>query len=78
MGILLIAIVSIAEVNGEKKELLNKVLSDISFSLETTHYKDLDIDDEFSKNVLKNYLDTLDYNHQYFTQAEMSKLRKAG
>jgi len=76
MGILLIAIVSIAEVNGEKKEQLNKVLSDISFSLETTHYKDLDIDDEFSKNVLKNYLDTLDYNHQYFTQAEVDEIYK--
>jgi len=74
MGILLIAIVSVGEVNGEKKEQLNKVLSDISFSLETTHYKNLDIDDEFSKNVLKNYLDTLDYNHQYFTQAEIDEI----
>lgn len=74
IGILFIAIVSVGEVNGEKKEQLNKVLSDISFSLETTHYKNLNIDDEFSKNVLKNYLDTLDYNHQYFTQAEVDEI----
>jgi len=76
MGILLIAIVSIAKVDTEKKEQMNKVLSDISFSLETTHYKDLDINDEFSKNVLKNYLSTLDYNHQYFTQSEVDKIYK--
>ncbi|UUV17808.1 carboxy terminal-processing peptidase [Fusobacteria bacterium ZRK30] len=76
IGILLIAIVSVARVDTEKKEQMNKVLSDISFSLETTHYKDLDIDDQFSKNVLKNYLDTLDYNHQYFTQAEVDEIYK--
>lgn len=76
IGILLIAIVSVAKVDTEKKEQMNKVLSDISFSLETTHYKDLDIDDQFSKNVLKNYLDTLDYNHQYFTQAEVDEIYK--
>jgi len=76
MGILLIAIVSIAKVDTEKKEQMNKVLSDISFSLETTHYKDLDINDEFSKNVLKNYLSTLDYNHQYFTQSEVDGIYK--
>lgn len=76
MGLLLIAVVSIAKVDTEKKEQMNKVLSDISFSLETTHYKNLDINDEFSKNVLKNYLDTLDYNHQYFTQSEVDKIYK--
>ncbi|WP_037029288.1 carboxy terminal-processing peptidase [Psychrilyobacter atlanticus] len=76
IGILLIAIVSVAKVDTEKKEQMNRVLSDISFSLETTHYKDLDIDDQFSKNVLKNYLDTLDYNHQYFTQAEVDEIYK--
>ncbi len=76
MGMLLIAIVSVAQIDAEKKEQMNKVLSDISFSLETTHYKNIDIDDEFSKNVLKNYLDTLDYNHQYFTQAEVDEIYK--
>lgn len=74
IGILLIAIVSFGEMNTEKKEQMNKVLSDISFSLETTHYKDLDIDDKFSESVLKNYLDILDYNHQYFTQSEVDKI----
>ncbi|OQY41705.1 MAG: hypothetical protein B6227_04330 [Fusobacteriia bacterium 4572_74] len=76
IGILLIAIVSVAKVDTEKKIQMNKVLSDISFSLETTHYKNLDINDEFSKNVLKNYLNTLDYNHQYFTQSEVDGIYK--
>jgi len=76
IGVLLIVIVSVAKVDTEKNEQMDKVLSDISSSLKTTHYKKLDIDDEFSKNVLKNYLDTLDYNHQYFTQAEADEIYK--
>jgi carboxyl-terminal processing protease len=76
IGILFITIISTARVEAEKKQQMDKVLSDISFSLETNHYKDLNIDDTFSKNVLKNYLDTLDYNHQYFTQAEVDDIYK--
>lgn len=76
IGMLFITIISIAKVDTEKKQQMDKVLSDISFSLETTHYKNLNIDDSFSKNVLKNYLDTLDYNHQYFTQTEVDEIYK--
>jgi len=76
IGILFITLISTAKVDTEKKQQMDKVLSDISFSLETTHYKNLNIDDSFSKNVLKNYLDTLDYNHQYFTQTEVDEIYK--
>lgn len=76
IGMLFITIISIAKVDTEKKQQMDKVLSDISFSLERTHYKNLNIDDSFSKNVLKNYLDTLDYNHQYFTQTEVDEIYK--
>ncbi len=76
IGILFITLISTAKVDIEKKQQMDKVLSDISFSLETTHYKNLNIDDSFSKNVLKNYLDTLDYNHQYFTQTEVDEIYK--
>ena len=76
IGMLFITIISTAKVDTEKKQQMDKVLSDISFSLETTHYKNLNIDDSFSKNVLKNYLDTLDYNHQYFTQTEIDEIYK--
>jgi len=76
IGILFITLISTAKVDTEKKQQMDKVLSDISFSLETTHYKNLNIDDSFSKNVLKNYLDTLDYNHQYFTQTEIDEIYK--
>ena len=76
IGILMIGLVSFGEMSKEKIEQMDKVLSDISFSLETIHYKDLDINDEFSKNVLKNYLNTLDYNHQYFMEDEVDKIYK--
>ncbi|MCK5779980.1 MAG: PDZ domain-containing protein, partial [Psychrilyobacter sp.] len=76
IGILLITVISLGKVEEEKMTQMNKVLSDVSFALETEHYKDIDINDEFSKNVLKNYLQTLDYNHQYFMQEEVDEFYK--
>jgi carboxyl-terminal processing protease len=76
LGLLLIAVVSLGKGETEKREQLDNVLADISFSLETRHYKDLEVDDEFSKRVLKNYIDSLDYNHEYFTQDEIDDIYK--
>ena len=75
-GILLIVSVLFGQLNNETKENLDKVLSEVSLSLMTSHYKKLNIDDDFSKRVLKNYIDTLDYNHQYFTKDEVDDIYK--
>ena len=75
-GLLLIVSVLFGQLNNETKENLGKVLSDVSLSLMTSHYKKLNIDDDFSKRVLKNYIDTLDYNHQYFTKDEVDDIYK--
>jgi len=76
IGVLLITIISFGKVDKEDMAKMNKVLSDVSFTVETEHYKDIAIDDEFSKNVLKNYLEVLDYNHQYFMQDEIDEFYK--
>ncbi|RUA06496.1 MAG: hypothetical protein DSY38_04215, partial [Fusobacteria bacterium] len=75
-GLLLIVSVLFGQLNNETKENLDKVLSEVSLSLMTSHYKKLNIDDDFSKRVLKNYIDTLDYNHQYFTKDEVDDIYK--
>lgn len=76
IGIILISLNLLGELTKEKKLELNKVLKDISLSLDTMHYKHMDIDNEFSKKVLENYLKRLDYNHQYFLQKEVDSIYK--
>ncbi|MGC3992386.1 MAG: carboxy terminal-processing peptidase [Chthoniobacteraceae bacterium] len=39
--------------------------------LEQGHYSRRKLDDEMSKQFLKNYLEALDYNHIYFTQQDV-------
>lgn len=39
--------------------------------LEQGHYSKRKLDNEMSRQLLKNYLDTLDYNHLFFTQKDV-------
>ena len=39
--------------------------------LEQGHYSKRKLDDDMSRQLLKNYLDTLDYNHLFFTQQDV-------
>src|SRR5438067_6894282 len=39
--------------------------------LEQGHYSKRRLDDDVSRELLKNYLDTLDYNHLFFTQKDV-------
>ena len=40
--------------------------------LEQGHYSRRKLDDKVSQELLKNYLDTLDYNHLFFTQQDVA------
>ncbi len=47
--------------------------------LEQGHYSKRKLDDEMSRQLLKNYLDNLDYNHLFFTQQDVDAFsRKYG
>ena len=41
--------------------------------LEQGHYTKHKLDDEMSRDLLKNYLEALDYNHLFFTQGDVDK-----
>jgi carboxyl-terminal processing protease len=41
--------------------------------LEQGHYTKRKLDDDLSRQLLKNYLEALDYNHLFFTQADVDK-----
>jgi carboxyl-terminal processing protease len=44
--------------------------------LQQGHYSRKKLDDELSKELLKNYLDSLDYNHLFFTQKDVDGFLK--
>jgi carboxyl-terminal processing protease len=47
----------------------------VSKLLESIHYSRQRLDDEGSARLLKNYLETLDYNHLFFTQKDVDALQ---
>ncbi|MEO6846269.1 MAG: carboxy terminal-processing peptidase [Chthoniobacterales bacterium] len=50
-----------------------RVEESVSRLLEKIHYSRKTLDDQMSKVVLKNYLDSLDYNRLFFTQQDISE-----
>ncbi len=44
--------------------------------LETSHYRKINLNDEFSLKVLNRYLDSLDYNHNTFLQSDIEQIRE--
>jgi hypothetical protein len=48
-----------------------KVTENVSELLERAHYSKRKLDDGVSKQLLKNYLERLDYNHLFFTQKDV-------
>lgn len=62
--------------NGESPEIRHrKLLSTIGHLLETEHYSPRKIDDEFSKDVFKEYLKALDPEKNIFLQSDINALR---
>lgn len=62
--------------NGESPEMRHrKLLSTIGYLLETEHYSPRKIDDDFSKDVFKEYLKALDPEKNIFLQSDIDVLR---
>jgi len=62
--------------NGESPEIRHrKLLSTIGYLLETEHYSPRKIDDDFSKDVFKEYLKALDPEKNIFLQSDINALR---
>nr|WP_240470440.1 carboxy terminal-processing peptidase [Flavobacterium suncheonense] len=57
----------------EKDRLLLELLT---FVLEKGHYDPIAMDDAFSKNVFKEYLNALDPSKRYFVQSDIDEFRK--
>lgn len=56
-----------------KDKLLTELLT---FVLEKAHYQPAKIDDAFSKQVYKKYMDNLDPSRRYFLQADVDEFKK--
>ncbi len=53
-----------------------QVMISVGRLLEQGHYSRRKIDDKLSKELLKSYLEALDYNHLFFTQKDVDALAK--
>ncbi|MEQ1858701.1 MAG: carboxy terminal-processing peptidase [Chthoniobacteraceae bacterium] len=53
-----------------------QIIISVGRLLEQGHYSRRKIDDKLSRELLKNYLDALDYNHLFFTQKDVDALTK--
>ena len=53
------------------KKIAPKVAQTVGELLEKAHYSRRRLDDSVSKQLLKNYLERLDYNHLFFTQKDV-------
>jgi carboxyl-terminal processing protease len=53
-----------------------QVMISVGRLLEQGHYSRRKIDDNLSKQLLKNYLEALDYNHLFFTQQDVDQFAK--
>ena len=76
IGAVLFAFKTTEKQNGESPEIRHrKLLSTIGHLLETEHYSPRKIDDDFSKDVFKEYLKALDPEKNIFLQSDINALR---
>jgi carboxyl-terminal processing protease len=76
IGAVLFAFKTTEKQNGESPEIRHrKLLSTIGYLLETEHYSPRKIDDDFSKDVFKEYLKALDPEKNIFLQSDINALR---
>jgi len=57
--------------DSDFKNIAPKVAQAVGELLEKAHYSRRQLDDTLSKQLLKNYLERLDYNHLFFTQDDV-------
>jgi len=62
------------QVNQSEKESI--LIHTMIGGLKQLHYQPQDMDDEFSKNVYKLYIDRIDGGRRWFTQKDVDKLKK--
>lgn len=65
-----------SEKNDDVSENQKKVLAAIGALIEKQHYNPKKIDDNFSKEVFKKYLEELDDDKIYFLQQDINELKK--
>lgn len=62
--------------NGDPKEKEAMIVQTLISGLANLHFKPRTIDDKFSKEVYKLYLDRLDNAKRFFTQSDIDQLKK--
>jgi carboxyl-terminal processing protease len=76
-GVLFFAFRNINAVNSnEVITQQQRLLSAVTTLLEQQHYSPKKINDDFSKNIFKSYLEQLDGDKTIFTQADIASLKK--
>lgn len=65
-----------SEKNIDPKEKYQMILQNVGIVLEQGHYNPQKIDDQFSKKVLKQYLNTLDADKYIFLQKDINEFQK--
>ena len=58
------------------EEKYQRIFSEISEMLEDAHFSPRKIDDQFSKDVFKKYLSSLDPDKNVFIQSDIRELKK--
>ena len=77
IGAVFFAFKTTEKINGESPEIRHrKLLSTIGHLLETEHYSPRKIDDDFSKDVFKEYLKALDPEKNIFLKSDLDVLRE--
>ncbi len=75
-----LAVCAILPWSSQSKEFTATQSGRISFAvsklLEKYHYRQSTVDDQLSQQFLKNYLNTLDYNHLIFFQSDVDDFEK--
>ncbi len=59
--------------DDDKDKILIKILNQ---TLQTAHFKQVDVNDDFSAKVFDFYIKQLDYNKRFFTQQDITDLEK--
>jgi len=73
---LVLAVIGMASVypQGNFKEKESLILHAVLQYLENLHFSPQDLDDDFSKQVFKDYINSLDSRQRFFTKNDISKL----
>jgi carboxyl-terminal processing protease len=56
------------------RQQAGKIAQTLGYLLEQAHFRQAELDDTISATFLKNYLDSLDYNHLIFLQSDVDNL----